>query len=286
MQISLGLIRTGPSLYIRPFVKIRRFISGHRRGLKSGMMEYNEGVDGRNKMRGKIMTARKHRDKPRTFGRAALWGTALLGLGAAALAIVWFSSLPPPSPPGAAPSRGEAMADLPPVRWTKGNPRSSVTLVEYSDFQCPTCGQYYPMLKQLGDEFHDQIRFVYRQFPLTGLHRNAMPAALAAEAAGRQGRFWEMHNLIFEHQKEWSDRSDARERFIGYAKELGLDITRFEADMDAESTKKAVEADMQSGFLLGVNGTPTFFLNGVKLQNPRSYDAFRNLIQLSVGGAS
>ncbi|HET6370969.1 MAG TPA: thioredoxin domain-containing protein, partial [Nitrospiria bacterium] len=183
-------------------------------------------------------------------------------------------------------SRGSATTDLPPVRWMKGNPRSAVTLVEYSDFQCPTCGQYYPMLRQLNDEFHDQIRFVYRQFPLTGLHRNAMPAALAAEAAGRQGRFWEMHNLIFEHQKEWSERTDARNLFIGYAKQLGLDITRFEADMDAESAKKEVESDMQSGFLLGVNGTPTFFLNGVKLQNPRTYDAFRNLIQLSVGGAS
>lgn len=163
--------------------------------------------------------------------------------------------------------------------WVKGNPEAEVTLIEYSDFQCPTCGAYHPVISQLTQEFGDKVKFVYRHFPLRQFHVNAELAAQAAEAAGRQGKFWEMHDLIFENQRDWSNNRTAREIFITYAENLNLDIEQFRRDLDSKEIKQKVEGNYQSGIRLGVNSIPTFFLNGKKIQNPRSYKEFKNLIQ-------
>ena len=151
---------------------------------------------------------------------------------------------------------------------TKGNPNATVELIEYSDFQCPACAAYYPYVKQMLAEYNDKIRFAYRHFPLSQ-HRNAPLAARAAEAAGNQGKFWGMHDLIFEEQKAWENNNKAGEVFTVLAQRLGLDMERFNKDIDSEEIKNKVENDFKSGLRAGVNSTPTFFLNGVKL-NPNT----------------
>lgn len=163
--------------------------------------------------------------------------------------------------------------------WTMGSKEAKNTLIEYSDFQCPACAAYYPMLKKLNQDFENNIQFVYRHFPLPQ-HNNAKPSAYAAESAGKQGKFWEMHDLIFENHDEWAAKSNSetKEIFIKYASSLNLDIEKFKNDFDSQEIKNRVENDSKTGFKLKINATPTFFLNGKKLQNPRSYDEFKNIL--------
>lgn len=162
--------------------------------------------------------------------------------------------------------------------WIKGNRDASVTLIEYSDFQCPACGAFFPIVKQIGDEFGDRIRIVYRHFPLSRIHANAEPAARAAEAAGRQEKFWEMHDILFIRQKEWSRSRNEEDLFAGYADEIGLDKDQFLTDFDAREVKHKISQHQSGGNRLGVQGTPWFFLNGEHIQ-PRSYEDFVSLIK-------
>lgn len=166
-----------------------------------------------------------------------------------------------------------------------GNKDAKVTLVEYSDFQCPACGAYYPIVKQLNLEFAGRIQFVYRHFPLTQIHANANLAALSAEAAGKQNKFWEMHDIIFENQSKWSGEKNAKDLFVEYAQKLNLDVEKFKNDLDSDEVQEKVANDYQSGIRLGVNATPTFFLNGTKLQNPASYEAFKKLLEEAISKA-
>jgi formate-nitrite transporter family protein len=160
----------------------------------------------------------------------------------------------------------------------KGSATAPVTLVEYGDFQCPACGQFYPIVeKLLAEEGSSTIRFVFRHFPLTQ-HPNAIPAALAGEAASNQGKFWEMFGMIYENQAEWSELSDAKPIFIGYATKLGLDIKKFQADMALKETETIVTNGYKSGVKAHLQGTPTFFVNGKQISNPQSYDAFKKII--------
>jgi protein-disulfide isomerase len=162
--------------------------------------------------------------------------------------------------------------------WRRGDENAKVVLVEYSDFQCPACGSYYPLVKALHNEYDDSLVVIYRHFPLRQIHANAEPAARAAEAAGKQGKFWEMHDMIFEHQRDWSDSRDAFGIFSSYAFSLGLDTARFTNDFNSLEGQEKIQRDYEGGFRAGVAGTPTFFLNGTKIQNPRSYDEFKDII--------
>ncbi len=162
--------------------------------------------------------------------------------------------------------------------WVKGNPDTGVALIEYSDFQCPACAAYHPILAQLVADLGDRMVLAYRHFPLKHVHPNAESAARAAEASGRQGKFWEMHDLIFRGQAKWANERDPEETFIEYASELGLDLERFREDLGSRSVSAAVDEDTKSGMDAGVDGTPTFYLNGIKIRNPRSYGEFRALI--------
>ena len=216
--------------------------------------------------------AKERNVKTRLLKRVVIWGAAFLLLGGAVAGVFYLDS--------AEPSQPALLLDaVSPTDWTKGGKESKVTLIEYSDFQCPACGHYYPLVKQLAQEFGDKIQFAYRHFPLPS-HKNAELAARAAEAGGAQNKFWEMHDMIFEHQGEWSEKSagDARNIFRQYAEKLGLDTARFESDLDSDAVENKVENDRQSGLRSKVNSTPTFFLNGQKIQNPRSYDEFKSLI--------
>ncbi len=153
-----------------------------------------------------------------------------------------------------------------------------VTLVEFGDFQCPACASAEPMVKQLRTEFADNLRFVFRNFPLVSLHPNATRAAEAAEAAAEQGKFWEMHDLLYEQQTVWAGMSNPSEQFKAYAKQLGLDESKFAQDSsDAEVTGR-VSRDFSDGGVLGVNATPTFYINGQKVENA-TYDAMKQQIE-------
>ncbi len=167
------------------------------------------------------------------------------------------------------------------VDWIKGNTSSKVVLIEYSDFQCPACGAYYPLVKQLGEDYKEKIQIVYRHFPLPQ-HSGAKPAAFAAEAAGKQGKFWEMHNMIFDNQKNWSEKRNTEEIFASYAEKLQLDMNKYKNDISSKEIKDKVEQDYLGGIGSKVNSTPTFFLNGKTMQNPKNYDEFKNLIEEAI----
>jgi protein-disulfide isomerase len=150
-------------------------------------------------------------------------------------------------------------ADPPHVR---GNANAPVTLEEFADFQCPSCGAYYPELKKIETEFGDRLRVIFRERPLVPPHEHALIAAQAAEAAGLQGRFWEMHDKLYENQTAWSDARDLVPIFVDYAKQIGLDTDRFMKDLNGEVVATRIFQDGKRVHALGVNSTPTFFVNG------------------------
>ena len=208
--------------------------------------------------------------KLKKFG---IWTTVAIVLIAAVYGLLQIANSPQ--------TTNTSSSKLPEI--TKDDPKTGsssakVTLVEYSDFQCPACAAYYPMVKQLLSEYNGKIYFVYRYFPLTATHQNAMISSLAAYAANLQGKFWEMHDMLFQTQNSWASSPKARETFIGYAKKLDLDIDKFKTDLESDRGKNFINDTYSKGLAIGVNLTPTFFLNGVKIQNPRTYDDFKNLI--------
>lgn len=159
------------------------------------------------------------------------------------------------APPGASPA------------WTKGSPTALVTVEEFADFQCPTCGVMHPKVNEVRNAFGDRVRIIFRQFPLTQTHPFAYDAACAAEAAGMQGKFWEMQNLIFTNQKTWASSNDPRSIFTEYAKTLGLNVEQFSNDMIGLPAKNRVDADMKRGQAVGVGSTPSFYINNKPLGN-------------------
>jgi protein-disulfide isomerase len=158
-----------------------------------------------------------------------------------------------------------------------GPASAPVTLIEYEDFQCPACGLYYPIIERLMTEASTTVRLVFRHFPLSQ-HANALITAEASEAAAMQGKFWEMYRLIYSHQADWSDLPDAHATLVGYAQQIGLDIVKFKADLDSSAAKAAVVADQTEGEQIGIDQTPTFFVNGKAITNPQGYEAFKALI--------
>jgi protein-disulfide isomerase len=137
-----------------------------------------------------------------------------------------------------------------------------VGLEEFGDFQCPSCGTLHPVLKKLESEYDSRVALTFREFPLAPIHPNALEAAHAAEAAGLQDRFWQMHDLLYDYQAAWSDSKDARSVFAQYAADLGLDAARLRQDMDSQIVKERIAADQRRAVSLGVTGTPTLFING------------------------
>jgi protein-disulfide isomerase len=142
---------------------------------------------------------------------------------------------------------------------------SPVVLEEYGDYQCPPCGMLYPVLKDIEHEYGKQLQIVFHHFPLTKIHKNAMNAARAAEAARNQGKFWEMHDRLYRNQNAWKDLDDPRPMFIQYAQELGLNAERFTRDLDSPEVEQRIMSDMQRGSSVGVSGTPTVFIEGQML---------------------
>ena len=204
----------------------------------------------------------------------AFWGVSALVLGGMIFGMVKIASHN--SPNNKIPlSLTSAVIESDRIR---GNKEAKVVLTEYSDFQCPACASYHQIVRQMHNDFGDKLAIVYKHFPLRQTHANAQIAALSSEAAGKQNKFWEMHDMLFENQKNWESEKNAKEIFIEYALKLGLNLEQFRQDLESKEVKDKVEADYQSGVKAGVNHTPTFFVNGVEIQNPRSYEEFKNII--------
>jgi len=147
----------------------------------------------------------------------------------------------------------------------QGREDAPVTLVEYGDYECPYCGKAYPIVKQLQTRLGDRLRFIFRNFPLNTLHEHAGVAAQAAEAAAAQGKFWEMHDILYENQDDLVDVQR-------YALKIGLEIYQFESDLSGEKYAKRVRDDFRGGIRSGVNGTPTFFINDVRYNGQHTFD--------------
>lgn len=145
-----------------------------------------------------------------------------------------------------------------------GSANASVVVEEFADFQCPTCAAKHPMMKEIVSIYGSRIKFVFRQYPLAiAAHDKAYDAAVASEAAGLQGKFWEMQNLLFTNQQAWSASPDYRKIWEGYASQIGLDVERLKSDMAGLSAKSRVDADMKRGRALNISSTPSLFVNGM-----------------------
>lgn len=174
---------------------------------------------------------------------------------------------------------GGALLDLTDKDWVRGASEAPATLIEYTDFQCPACGAYYPIVEQLSKEFEGKLKFVVRHYPLIQIHPNALGGARAAEAAGRQGKFWDMYNLLYTNQTEWSLADDPMKSILpAYAGQIGLDVEQFRKDMADVTIDDKINHDRETGNELKITGTPSFFLNGKKLENPKSLEEFQKAV--------
>ncbi len=207
---------------------------------------------------------------------------SLLILGA--IAAIWAIFLAMPSEEDRQRQQAQEKKDVFVVKlddWTYGNPNASVVLIEYLDFECEACRAYYPLIKDLKREYGDNVLFVIRYYPLPG-HPNSVVAARAAEAAGQQGKFWELHDKLYDTQNTWGERKQDNDIFFAFAQQAGVDMVQFEKDFERKETRARVERDRQQGTLIGVSGTPSFFLNGVKLRNPKTLENFKTVLDAAI----
>lgn len=213
----------------------------------------------------------------RTSRRWTLWGSAvvILALIVWAIVVATGSSVKPKA----------VFVDVDltvnaadPSERIRGAEFAGVTLIEYSDFQCPYCKTAAVVMDQLLTAYPNDVRLVFRNFPLRQKHLQAQLAAQAAEAAGAQDKYFEMHDILFERQVEWSGNIGARKAFVSYAEELGLDVEQFKADLDSKAVKDKVQNDYSSGMAAGVQGTPAFYMNGKQLVNLQGYESFVELV--------
>lgn len=174
-----------------------------------------------------------------------------------------------------------------PTNHIKGEGSSGVVLIEYGDFQCSACYQYEPIVKQIFEKYQQQIKFQFRHFPIVSAHPNAFSASRAAEAAAKQGKFWEMHDLLYETQDPqgktgWVASSNPLSIFEGFAQQLGMNVEQFKTDFASEEVNDLINADISVGKEVPVNGTPTFVLDGKKIENPTSLEEFSKLIDEAI----
>lgn len=161
----------------------------------------------------------------------------------------------------------------------EGASPKGITLTEYGDYQCPACLGFYPSLKQIAETYKDRVVFQFRNYPLSEIHQNAIAAARAAEAAGLQNKYWEMHDLLYDNQKSWSESSSPTSFFEQYATQLNLDVAKFKADSNSEAVNNVIQADRGNAKGKGYNATPTFELNGQEVKDPvNSVEFFTKLL--------
>ncbi|MGD1003057.1 MAG: thioredoxin domain-containing protein [Minisyncoccia bacterium] len=179
--------------------------------------------------------------------------------------------------------------------WTEGNPNAKVSLIEYGDFECPACGEYFPIVEQLVQNYSSTVQFVFRNFPLYTIHPFAGISAQAAEAAGLEGgvaKYWAMNGLLYTKQSEWSLNSALTPQQVlsqyldGYAQSLGLDVNTFNNDINATSVMQKIQTDVSGGTTAQIDHTPTFFVNLKQIPNPTSLQDFENTLNAAIASSS
>lgn len=189
--------------------------------------------------------------------------------------IFWFTKSKSAAPGTA---NGETQAS----NHVSGANTKGVSLIEFGDYQCPACGQFFPITQALKSKYGDQISFRFANFPLVQIHPNAMVAARAAEAAALQGKFWEMHDLLFQNQESWAQMGNPSPVFEQYATSLGLDVAKFKTDSASSAVLATINADTAEAQSYDAQATPTFILNGKKIDNPTSLEAFSKVIDEAI----
>jgi protein-disulfide isomerase len=173
--------------------------------------------------------------------------------------------------------------------WTEGNPKAKVSLIEYGDFECPACGEYEPIVEQIVNTYGNSIFFAFRNFPLYTIHPDAGISAQAAEAAGSQGKYWQMHDLLYKNQATWTSAASSsvvQQYFDGYASSLGLNVDKFNQDINGSQVAAKIQADVSGGNGAQIDHTPTFFVNLTQIPNPMSYSEFKSVIDKALAAAS
>lgn len=210
----------------------------------------------------------------KTIQRITLWG-GFVGITAGIIFLV-MSVINNPNNSGIAPALAKPVTA---EDWIKGDSAAALELLEYGDFQCPACRTYFSVLAQLKQDMGPEtLKVVFRHFPLSSIHKNAKVAAYAAEAAGKQGKFWEMHDVLFEKQSDWANLGKPEDKFLEYADQLKLDKQQFQNDMKSDAIKAKVDQQYNDGVAMGINSTPTFYLNGKRLPSARSFDEFKSFL--------
>ncbi len=178
---------------------------------------------------------------------------------------------------------------VPPITsadWTRGTKNATVSLIEYGDYECPACAEYEPIVQQLLKDFDGRVTFSFRNFPLYSIHPDAGISAQAAEAAGLQGKFWEMHDLLYAKQSDWSNippASVVAQKFDSYASSLGLDVNKFNSDIVSSKVGSKIQTDVQTANAALIDHTPTYFVNMKQIPNPGSYKDFKAVIDAALG---
>lgn len=217
-----------------------------------------------------------------TMKQIGFWAVIIISIAAVVAGMIWLVSVQnKPAVQSDVTIENIITAD----DWVKGSRNAKVTLIEYGDYQCPACASYSSFVNQLSTDFGADLAVVFRHFPLPQ-HKNAVPMIYAAEAAGRQGKFWEMSDLIYQNQNKWEFQSSVTNAVTEYAKTLGLNVDQFSKDMaSADLKKKADEQILKNQNLDVISYTPTFFLNGKRI-SPKSYEEFKALITTAVTEAN
>lgn len=227
------------------------------------------------------LAAQKRKD---LFTKIALWG----GLALFLVGSIWALTVASSSSSSSSSTSSLTAPKVSSKDFQSGPGNAKVTVIEYADFQCPACEAYYPVVKQLMADYKGKVNFVYRFFPLKTVHHNALISSQAAYAASLQGNaqenFWKMHDKLFDTQSTWSGMTDPTNTYIDYAKSLGLNTDQFAKDLTAKVTTDFVDNAYNDALNLGLNGTPTFFINGKQVQNPNGYQPFKQEIDNALAG--
>ena len=173
--------------------------------------------------------------------------------------------------------------------WMRGDATATVTMIEYGDFECPACAEYAQIVDQLVSAYGNRVIFAFRNFPLYTIHPDAQISAQAAEAAGLQGKYWEMNDLLYQKQNDWvtaTPSSAVSEYFDGYATSLGLDVNKFNQDINSSQVTSKIAADVASGNAASIDHTPTFFVNLKQIPNPTSYADFQVVLDAALASST
>jgi len=214
----------------------------------------------------------RHKLKKNGQNKEFNWSNLLmfLSIGGLVLFLVWIVVKP-------------NSANIDTSAWVKGNSDSKIVVAEYSDFQCPACKRYAPIFEQVIDKYQNQVRFEFHHFPLISIHSNAIAGAKAAEAAGKQGKFWQMHDYLYAHQSDWENRGNLDAVFADYAKTLGLDVEKFKTDYKDKNILRKINKQRSKALAMGLRGTPTIRINNKTIKTPTSVAEFSKILDNLLG---